>query len=158
VAYGVVIGTTLVRAGTDTPTIGLASGAAAGVLFLLVALFFDGRALGLSLFVGGGTYIGFLALDHPGIDPAAPLIAVLLLLSGELAAWSLDERWPTGADPRLLRRRGVAIGFLALAGLALSTLAVALTAAPPTHGLPWTILGAIAAVSAAWMAISLVRR
>ena len=146
------------RAATHKPTIGLACGAAAGILLLLVALFVDERALGLSIFVGGGTYIGFLVAYHPGIDPAAPLIAMLLLLTGELAAWSLDERWPMGADPRLLLRRGVAVGVLALAGLALATLAVALTAAPLAHGLPWTILGAIAAVAAAWTAITLVRR
>ncbi len=157
-AYGLVVGSTLVRAGAEKPTIGLAAGAAAGVLLLLVALFVDTRALGLSLFFAGGTYIGFLVLDHPGIDPAAPLIAVLLLLTGELAAWSLDERWDIGTDPRLLRRRAVAVGVLALAGLALATIAVGLTAAPPAHGLPWTILGAIATVAAAWTALTLVRR
>lgn len=158
VAYGGVIGATLARAGTEKPTIGLAGAAGAGVLLLLVALTFDGRALGLALFLAGGTYVGFLVLDHPGIDPAAPLIAVLLLLSGELAAWSLDERWPIDADPRLFRRRAVAVGVLALAGLGLATLTVALTAAPPAHGLHWTILGAIAAVAAAGTALTLVRR
>jgi hypothetical protein len=158
VAYGGVVGSTLVRAGTEKPTIGLAAGAGAGVLLLFVALFFDGRALGLSLFLGGGAYVGFLVLDHPGIDPAAPLIAVLLLLTGELAAWSLDERWAIDKNPRFLRRRAVAVGVLALAGLALATLAVALTAAPAAHGLPWTILGAIATVAAAGTAMTLVRR
>ena len=157
-AYGCVIGSTLVRAGTDKPTIGLAAAAGAGVLLLLVALSFDGRALGFSLFLGGATYIGFLGIDHSSIDPAAPLIAVLLLLTGELAAWSLDERWPLGSNPRLVRRRAVAVSVLALAGLALATLAVALTAAPAAHGLPWTILGAIAAVAAAWTAMTLARR
>jgi hypothetical protein len=158
VAYGGVIAATLARTGTEKPTIGLAAAAGAGVLLLLVALVLDGRALGLALFLGGGAYVGSLVLDHPGIDPAASLIAVLLLLSGELAAWSLDERWPIDADPRLSRRRAVAVGVLALAGLALATLVVALTAVPPAHGLHWTILGAIAAVAAAGTALTLVRR
>jgi len=125
---------------------------------MLVALLYDGRALGLSLFLAGGTYVAFLVVYHPGIDPAAPLIAVLLLLSGELAAWSLDERWPIDEDRRLFRRRGVAVGVLALAGLFLATLAIALNAAPATHGLHWTILGAFAAVAAAGTAMTLVRR
>lgn len=146
------------RAGAHKPTIGLAAGAAVGVLLLFVALFFDARALGLSLFLAGATYVGFLVLDHPGVDPAAPLVAVLLLLSGELAAWSLDERWAMRMDSGIVWRRAVALSVLALVGLALSTLAVGLSAAPATHGLPWTILGAIAAVAVAGTAITLVRR
>lgn len=156
-AYGGVVGTTLARAGTEKPAVGLAAAAGVGLVLLLVALF-DGRALGLSLFLAGGTYVGFLALYHPTIDPAAPLIAVLLLLSGELAAWSRDERWPIDTDPRVIRRRAVAVGALALAGLVLATLAVALTATPPAHGLHWTILGAVAAVAAAATAMTLARR
>jgi hypothetical protein len=147
-----------VRADAHKPTIGLAAGATAGALLLLVALFFDARVLGLSLFLGGATYVGFLAVDHPGVDPAAPLVAVLLLLTGELAAWSLDERWAMRMDTGIVWRRAVALSVLALAGLALSTLAVGLSAAPAAHGLPWTILGAIAAVAVAGTAITLVRR
>jgi hypothetical protein len=165
-AYGVVIGSTLwravdatlARAGADKPTTGLVAAAGAGVLLLFVALFFDGRALGLSLFLAGGAYVGFLVAYHPGIDPAAPLIAVLLLLTGELAAWSLDERWALRVDTKLVWRRIAALTILALGGLALAALAVGLSAAPAAHGLPWTILGAIAAVAVAWTAITLVRR
>jgi hypothetical protein len=157
-AYGCVIGTTLARAGTDRPTIGLAAGAGAGVVLLLVALLFDGRALGLSLFLGGATYVGFLVAYHPGIDPAAPLIAVLLVLSGELAAWSLDERWMMHADARFVWRRAIALSVLAVGSLALAALAVALSAGPAAHGLQWTIFGAIAAVAVAGMAITVARR
>jgi hypothetical protein len=136
----------------------LAPGAGAGALLLLVALFVDLRALGLSLWLGGGTYVAFLAAYHGAIDPAAPLVAVLLLLSGELAAWSRDERQRIRGDRRLVLRRAVAVGALALAGLSLATLAVALTAAPPVHGLPWTLAGAVAAVAAAATGILLAPR
>jgi hypothetical protein len=151
-----VIGATLVRALTHAPE--LAPGAGAGLLLLLVALFLDARALGLSLFLGGGTYVAFLVAYHHRIDAAAPLMAVLLLLCGELAAWSLDERWRMRTDPALVRRRAGAVGVLALGGLALATLALALTAAPAAHGLEWTLLGAIAAVAAAGTGILLARR
>ncbi len=128
------------------------------MLLLLVALLLDARALGLALWLGGGTYVAFLVAYHHGIDAGAPLMAVLLLLCGELAAWSLDERWRMRTDPRLVRRRAAAVGVLALGGLAIATLAVALTAAPPAHGLPWTLLGAIAAIAAAGTGILLARR
>ena len=128
------------------------------MLLLLVALFLDTRALGLSLWLGGATYVAFLVAYHPGIDAGAPLMAVLLLLCGELAAWSRDERLRMRRDPLLVRRRAMAVGALALGGLAIATLAVALTATPPAHGLPWTLLGAVAAVAAAGTGILLARR
>ena len=146
----------LPRAGTHWALV-LAPGAGLGVLLLLAALV-DGRGLGLSLGLGGGTYVAFLVAVHPRIDAAAPLVAVLLLLCGELAAWSLDERWQMRVDPSLFWRRAGAVGLLALGGLALATLAVALTAAPSAHGLVWTVAGAVAAVGAAGTGIMFARR
>src|SRR5262249_32285690 len=146
-AYGGVIGATLARAGAHAPTHAavLAPGAAAGALLLLVALVFDPRALRLSLWLGGAPHVAFPGAYRPRIDAGAPLMAVLLLLCGEFAAWSRDERLRMRRDPRLVQRRALAVGALALGGLAIATLAVALTAAPPAHGLPWTLLGAVAA-------------
>ena len=84
---------------------------------------------------------------------------MLLLLCGELAAWSLDERLgnPRRADA-VAWRRGGAVGALALAGLAVATLVVGLSAVPPSHGLGWTVLGAAAAVGAAGTGIWVARR
>jgi hypothetical protein len=145
----------LARAGTHAAA--LAPGAGLGVLLLLAALVY-GQGLGLSLWLGGGTYVAFLVAAHPRIDAAAPLVAVLLLLCGELAAWSLDERWRMRTETSLGWRRAGAVGLLALGGLALATLAVALGAAPPAHGLAWTVAGALAAVAAAGTAILHARR
>jgi hypothetical protein len=92
------------------------------------------------------------------IDPTAPLVAVLLLLCGELSAWSLDERLRIRADAALAWRRGAAVGVLALAGLAGATIVVALSAVPPNHGLTWTVAGAAAAVGAAGTGIWVARR
>jgi len=127
------------------------------VLLLGVALV-NGHGLGLSLWLGGGTYVAFLGVAHPGIDGAAPLVAVLLLLCGELAAWSVDERLRLRRDPGLVWRRAGAVGLLALGGLALATLALVLGSVPPAHGLLFTVAGAVAAVSAAGTAILLARR
>ncbi|HET8821325.1 MAG TPA: hypothetical protein VFM57_07235 [Thermoleophilaceae bacterium] len=136
----------------------LAPVAGVGALLLLVALVFSGRGLGPALWLAGATYVGFLVHRGHRIDAAAPLVAVLLLLSGELAAWSLDERWPVRADAALAWRRGGAIAALELAGLAAATLVVALSAVPASHGLAWTVAGAVAAVAAAGTGIWVARR
>jgi hypothetical protein len=85
-------------------------------------------------------------------------VAVLLLICGELAAWSVDERFDIRAEPEVAWRRGMTVTVLALAGLAVATLVVALSAVPPSHGLGWTVLGAAAAVGAASTAIWVARR
>jgi hypothetical protein len=133
-------------------------GAAVGALLLVGALVFDGRGLGGALFLAGATYVAAVASAGDGTDAAAPLVAVLLLLCGELSAWSFDERLDIRAEPRLAWRRGAAVSLLALVGLAVATLVVALSAAGPNHGLGWTVLGAAAAVGAAGTGIWFARR
>ncbi len=102
--------------------------------------------------------MSFLVAKHDQVDATAPLVAVLLLLCGELSAWSLDERWEIRADEALAWRRGAALGILALAGLAVSALLVALSAVPSSHGLAWTVAGAAAAVGAAGTGVWVARR
>lgn len=136
----------------------LVPGAGIGAVLLVVALVLGGRGLGAALFLAAATYVGAVVLAGHQIDGRAPLVAVLLLLSGELAAWSSDERWEIRADPQLAWRRGGAVAVLALAGLAAATLVVALSAVPPNHGLVWTVVGAAAAVGAAGTGIWVVRR
>jgi len=92
------------------------------------------------------------------VDPTAPLVAVLLLLCGELAAWSVDERWRIDADAALVWRRGAAVFALALAGLTAATLVVALSAVPSSHGLTLTAAGAAAAIGAAAIGVMVARR
>ena len=127
-------------------------------MLLAVALVRSGGMLGLALFLGGATYVGFLVGQGHRVDATAPLVAVLLLLCGELSAWSLDERWKIRADGELAWRRGTALGVLALAGLAVSALLVALSSVPSSHGLAWTVAGAAAAVGAAGIGVWVARR
>lgn len=147
----------LLRAGSDVVALGPA--AALGTLLLLVALLVaGGRGLGISLLLAGGIYVAFVAHDEGHVDGTAPLVAVLLLLSAELAAWSLDERWRMQADATLAWRRAAAVGGLALAGLVVSTIVVALSAVPASHGLALTVAGAAAAVAAAGTGVWVARR
>jgi hypothetical protein len=133
-------------------------GAVLGTVLIGVAVVFRGHALGAALFVAGGTYVAAVAAAGGRIDATAPLVAVLLLLCGELSAWSLDERWAIRGDPWLAWRRGAAVGALGLAGLGVAALVVALSAVPPSHGLAWTVAGAIAAVGAAGTGVWVARR
>lgn len=149
------LGIALARAGATATW--LVPSAALGTLLLVVALARGGRGLGAALWLGGATYVAFVVAVEDRIDAAAPLVAVLLLLCGELTAWSLDERWRIQADPSLAWRRGVAVGSLAFAGLALAALVIALGAAPTSHGLIWTVAGAVAAVGAAGTGIWVAR-
>jgi hypothetical protein len=129
-----------------------------GTLLLLVALIRGGVFLGLALWLAGATYVAGIAAAGRSVDATAPVVALLLLLCGELAAWSFDERLPIRAEDFLAWRRGAALGGLALAGLVVSALILALSAVPAGHGLFWTALGAAAAVGAAGTAIALARR
>ncbi|HEX5175023.1 MAG TPA: hypothetical protein VFV91_12870 [Gaiellaceae bacterium] len=155
-AYGGVLADALVHAWSHASA--LAPGAAVGALLLVAALVFGGRGLGVALFLAGATYVGAVAAAGHRIDGSAPLVAVLLLLCGELSAWSLDERWGIRAAAPLAWRRGAGVAILGLAGLAVAALVVALSAVPSNHGLAWTVAGAAAAVGAAGTGIWVARR
>jgi hypothetical protein len=141
-----------------SPTLAYVPSAALGAVLLGEALVLGGRDLAAALFLGGGTYVAAVAVAGDQIDASAPLVAMLLLLCGELSAWSLDERVEIHAESRLARRRAAAVLVLSLAGLALAALVVALSAVPPNHGLAWTVLGAAAAVGAAGTGMWVARR
>jgi hypothetical protein len=154
--YGGVLADALARSGSTAGY--LAPGAALGTLLLAVALVW-GRGLGAALLLGGATYVAFVVSEeHHRVDPTAPLVAVLLLLCGELAAWSFDERWRIESDASLPWRRGAAAAALALAGLTVATLVVALSAVPSSRELSLTVAGAAAAVAAAGIGVLVVRR
>jgi hypothetical protein len=156
VAYGAVLADALTHA--PSPLLPFVPGAALGGLLLGVALVFGGRGLGAALFLAGATYVAAVAAAGQSVDGSAPLAAVLLLLCGELTAWSLDERLGIQAEPALARRRGAAVATLGLAGLVVSTLILALSAVGPTHGLGWTVLGAAAVLAAAGTGIWVAHR
>lgn len=96
----------------------------------------------------GVAYTIALVVRGSSVDDGAPLVAVGLLLCGELASWSIDERFAIPAERAVVVRRAVALALLTLSGLGVSALVVALSAAPAGSGLAWTVLGALAAIGA----------
>jgi hypothetical protein len=135
-----------------------AIGAVGGALLAVVLVRGAQDLLAWSLATLGAAYAVSLAVSGRAVDEAAPLVAVALLLCAELAAWSLDERWRIAAEPAVVRRRALALGGLAAAGLLAATLVIAVAAAPAGRGLAWTTLGAAAAVCAAGAGVAVSRR
>ena len=131
---------------------------ALGALFLVAALVRWEGALGWALGFCGATYVAAVAIQGRGVDGTAPLVAVLLLLCGELTAWSLAERGRLRVGEAVHGSRALAVAALAIAGLVAAGLVVALGGVQPGGGLFLTAAGAGAAVAAAGGAAVLARR
>lgn len=146
----------LTRDATIAPLTGALGGMGAALLgFVLWRRAAD--MLPWALVLGGVAYAVPLFVRGSGVDEGAPLVAAGLLLCGELAAWSFDERWAMKAERAITLARAGAVALLALAGLAASALVLALAAAPIGGGLAWTVLGAAAAVVVVGLAARLSR-
>jgi hypothetical protein len=144
-AYAGVFAYVLVREAPLAPVLAAVGGI--GALSLLGLLVRGAEellpwALGLL----GAAYAIAIAARGAGVDEGAPLVAVALLLCGELAAWSLDERARIHAERRVVVLRATAVFALALAGIGASALVIGLAAARLGGGLAWTAAGAVAAV------------
>jgi hypothetical protein len=129
-----------------------------GTALLLFALWRRAAdVLPWALVLAGVAYAVPLFVRGSGVDEGAPLFAAGLLLCGELAAWSFDERWAMKTERAVTLARAGAVALLVLAGLAASALVLALAAAPVGGGLAWTVLGAAAAVAVVGLAARLSR-
>jgi hypothetical protein len=145
------------REATVAPVIG-SVGVLGGVMLAFVLVRGHDDLLGWALAVAGIAYTLAIVVHGTHVDETAPLIGAGLLLCGELATWSLDERWRIAADRGLTLARAAAVAALGLAGLAAGALVVSLAAAPVGRGLGWTVLGAVAAVAAVGVSVRLSRR
>jgi hypothetical protein len=114
--------------------------------------------LGWALALAGIAYAVALVVHGTHVDEAAPLVGAGLLVCGELAAWSLDERWAIAGARGLLAARAGAVAVLTLAGLGAAALVVSLAASPAGNGLVWTLFGSAAAVLVVAVAAVLSRR
>jgi hypothetical protein len=106
----------------------------------------------------GTAYAIAVVVHGSSVDDTVPLVAAGLLLCGELAAWSIDERFAISAETAVVAGRAAGIALLTLAGLGISALVVALAAAPAGSSLAWTVVGSLAAVSAVGLGVALARR
>ena len=110
-----------------------------------------------SIVVVGGVYAAQLAIDDASLDSAAPAFAAGLLMTAELAYWSLEERDGARGEEGAGLRHAAFVAGLGVATLLVASLLLALVDAVRTQGLAVDLLGA-AAAAAALFAIVLAAR
>lgn len=138
-----VSGSLAVRADRLGPLLS-AAGALAAALLLLGLVFRRAGPLPWAYVSAGAGYAGFLFIQGGGIDPIAPLYGPGLLLSAELAYWSLEQ--PVYGMPR--ERRAGLILAACLAGGGIGGLILTFAEASVHGGLGLEVLGVAAAVAA----------
>jgi hypothetical protein len=121
----------------------------AGVAFLaLVAAVVLGWSalVPLAAALAGGLYGVELAIADAPLDVAAPAVAAALLISAELAYWSLEERVRWRGEPGDGLRRVALVALLAISALLIAAVLLVLVDAVRARGLALDLLGATAAL------------
>jgi len=132
---------------------------ALALLTLVAAIVLDWSPLvPASVLLLAAAYATHLATDDPALDARAPLVAAGLLVTAELAYWSLEERGTIGTDPgESLRHVGV-VTLLALGGLVAGSALLAVADIARTDGVAVDLLGATAAAGALLVVVLHARR
>lgn len=105
----------------------------------------------------GGAYAVELAIDDAPLDLAAPAVAVGLVLTAELAYWSLDERSRAAGDAGQSFRRAALVSGGAAGAFVLASALLALADEVRGRGLALDVVGAIAAVAIVVIVLTTVR-
>jgi fucose 4-O-acetylase-like acetyltransferase len=147
----------LARASDDAIGLGVRAAAAAFVA-LVAALVLEWTPLvPTALVLVGGLYAAQLAIDDAALDTTSPAFAAGLLITAELAYWSLEERDHIQGEPGAGLRRAAFVATLGVATLLVASVLLAVADAVRTKGLAVDLFGAIAA-AAALLAIALFAR
>jgi len=145
----------LARASDDVVELG-ARVAAIAVVALVAALVLEWTALvPTAIVLVGALYAAQLAIDDAALDTASPAYAAGLLVTAELAYWSLEERDYIQGEPGASLRHAAFVAALGVATLLVASLLLVLVDTVRTRGLAVDLVGAAAA---ALFAIVLVAR
>ena len=132
--------------------------ATAALVALVAALVLGWSPLVPASIVGvGGVYAAQLAIDDARLDTAAPVFAAGLLVTAELAYWSLEERERVRGDAGAGLRHAAFVAVLGVTTLVSASVLLALADALRAEGLAVNMFGA-AAAAAALLAIAQVAR
>lgn len=101
----------------------------------------------VSIVLAGSFYAVQLVVDDAPLDAATPVLAAGLLLTAELAYWSLEEREGVRVERGELLRRIAFVALLAVAALVVAAALLALVDAVRVRGLAVDLVGAVAAAT-----------
>jgi len=122
--------------------------AAVGLVALVTALVLGWAPLiPVAIVIVGGEYAAQLAIDDSGLDSATPASAAGLLVTAELAYWSLEERDGACGEEGTGLRLAALVAGLGVATLLVTSALLALVDAARTTGLVIDLLGAAAAAA-----------
>jgi hypothetical protein len=132
--------------------------AGVGLLALLAALVLGWTPwIPAAIVIVGADYAAELAIDDARLDSSAPAFAAGLLVTAELAYWSLEERDHVRGEAGAGLRHAAFVAGLGVTTLVVASALLALVDAVHTRGLAIDLLGA-AAAAAALFAIVLAAR
>lgn len=145
-------------AGTDLRPLWASLGAASVLLMAISAAVGSPKPVHWASFLLAVGYSARLLVDRAPIDPGAPVFGAALLLSSELALWSLELRRAGHQDPGLLVERAAWTLAVAFAGMALGALVLSAATLHVARSLAMTAAGGVAAAGAIWMVAALARQ
>jgi hypothetical protein len=159
VAAAAALGAWLTAVSDEPTSYGTGTAAVLAVLVLAVGLALRwASAIPSALVLLGGGYALFLGVEDVALDLRAAAIATVLLLTAELAYWSLELRADVTDEPGSYWRRLTMLALLGLGAMALSGALLALVDVAGRGGLAIEIAGAGAALGALLVLLLLTRR
>jgi hypothetical protein len=133
--------------------------AIAAVLALIAGLLYAWPSLITAALIGiGGVYGAQLVIDDAPLDLAAVFVGAGVLLTLELAHWSLEERERVKTSPGEPWRRLAFVCLLGAAAVGASALLVIVVDVVRARGLAIDLLGTVAAATAIVAVVVLARR
>jgi hypothetical protein len=141
-------------------TVGVGARISVVALLCLVAALVLGvsRLVPVPFLLLGGAYAVYLVVDDVPLDPAAPVFAAGVLVSADLAYWSLEERDRVSGDAGETLRRIAVLSGLAATALVVSGALLALADVAGTRGLAIDLVGAVAASAVLALIVRYARR
>ena len=119
-----------------------------GLLALVAALVLaQAWLVAASLLFLGGVYAMHLAVDDAPLDLAVVLVAAGVLVTAELAYWSLEERENVKGESDDSVYRLTFVGFLGVAAAVVAVVLLGLVDIVRARGLAIDLLGAVAAAA-----------
>lgn len=125
------------------------------ILLLGLALRWSG-ALTVAIVLAGAQQAVRLTLGDDVLDEWAPLLGGALLLTAELAWWSIEPRIPAWSQPRLALSRLIAVVLTCLLSAGVGAAMLVAAGSSLSGGVPLELAGIVAATGAvavlAWVA------